>query len=520
MHKNKLGPTVLLILDGWGHRVETHNNAIAKANTPVWDRLNSYSQQCALLQASGNAVGLAEGQMGNSEVGHLCIGSGRIVRQHLSHIDAAIKNKDFFKNEAYIQMMQLAQKQKKCLHIIGLLSTGGVHSHQRHIFAALTLAAIQNVAQVQVHVILDGRDTPPRSALLSLRALKDEILTITKNYPKTNINIASVCGRYYAMDRDHRWERTKIYHEMITQQSWQHQTNDVINAVEEAYKNGENDEFIKPIPLANGRGISDQDVVLMMNFRADRMRQLLQALCQPDFEQFKRSATPIATKHIVTTTRYDQTTVVSCAFPNQNIVNTLGEHVARANIKQMRIAETEKYAHVTFFFNGGVETPFAGEERILVPSPKVATYDLKPEMSAPELTQQLITTINNNQHPLIICNYANGDMVGHTGIIEAAIKAVETIDTCLGAVLEAVHNMNGTCLITADHGNCEQMYDEHNQQLHTAHTTHLVPLIYSGAKSAQLKKTGGLADIAPTVLKLMDITPPAEMTGKSLLDFV
>ena len=513
-------PVILLILDGWGHREETDQNAIAQANTPVLDALAKHAKHYTLINASGSAVGLPDGQMGNSEVGHLCIGSGRVVHQHLMRINQSIESGSFPKNEAYTDAIAGAKQRKGAVHIMGLLSPGGVHSHEQHIYAMLDMVVQHAPKAVYVHAFLDGRDTPPRSASSSLQNLEQLCAKHSKAH-RIDVSIASICGRYYAMDRDMRWERIEQAWRLLQLGQAPRQADDAQIALQEAYQNKENDEFVVPTIVGTPRPIQQEDAVIFMNFRADRARQLSQALVNTTFQGFERATTkPHPCEQFVTTTPYHDSIKSPCAFPTENLPATLGEYLETMSCPQLRLAETEKYAHVTFFFNGGREKPFAGEERILVPSPKVATYDLCPEMSAGELTDQLTRAIRAKQHAFIACNYANGDMVGHTGVFEAALKAVETVDQCVGKVLQAVDQVQGTCLITADHGNCEQMHDLKNDQAHTAHTSHLVPFIYHGTRPLQMRTGGGLADVAPSVLKLMGLSQPPEMTGKPLFEFI
>jgi 2,3-bisphosphoglycerate-independent phosphoglycerate mutase len=511
-------PVVLLVLDGWGHREQTEQNAIAQAPTPVLDKLSSHSQRLTLIDASGHAVGLPDGQMGNSEVGHLCIGSGRIVYQSLMRINQSIESGEFHKNSVYLDALKDAGQRGGAVHIMGLLSPGGVHSHQEHIYAMLRLASEHNLKSIYLHAFLDGRDTPPRSASASLQELEALCAQLSKG-SDCHISIASICGRYYAMDRDSRWERTEKAWCLLRLGQAPHRADDAGEALAQAYERGENDEFVLPTIIGEPRPIEEQDVAIFMNFRADRARQISQALTDPGFQGFKRTASSVHDAHrFVMTTPYHGSLKAPCAFPSEHLKLTLGECLEHKQCTQLHLAETEKYAHVTFFFNGGREQPFVGEERILVPSPKVATYDLRPEMSAKELTTKLTQSIRSKQHAFIVCNYANGDMVGHTGVFEAALKAVETVDQCIGKVIEAIDEVGGDCLITADHGNCEQMHDSSNNQAHTAHTAHLVPFIYHGERDIKMRSGGGLSDVAPSVLKLMGLEQPSEMTGRPLFD--
>ena len=506
-------PTVLIILDGWGHREARQDNAIANGDTPVWDRLWEQAPH-TLISGSGLDVGLPEGQMGNSEVGHMSLGSGRVIYQNITRIDQAIADGSFDKNPAYNRAIDRAVAADGAVHIFGLLSPGGVHSHEDQIFAAIRLAAGRGAARVYLHAFLDGRDTPPRSAGPSLE--KADSLFAELGCGRT----ASICGRYYAMDRDNRWDRVEQAYRMLTEGVAEHRADSAEEALAAAYGRGENDEFVLPT-LVQAQGepeatINDGDSVLFMNFRADRARQLTRAFVDVDFEMFPRRRVP-ALSDFVMTTEYAASIEAGCAFPPDSITNVLGDYLAQHGKTQLRMAETEKYAHVTFFFSGGREALFPGEERELIPSPDVATYDLKPEMSAREVTDKLVEAIHSGKYDLIVCNYANGDMVGHTGVYEAAIKAVETLDECLGRVEAALLEAGGDALVTADHGNCEQMIDYQSGQHHTQHTTELVPLVYIGKRQLSLDPAGGiLADIAPTLLGLMSLPQPAEMTGRNL----
>jgi 2,3-bisphosphoglycerate-independent phosphoglycerate mutase len=503
-------PTVLIILDGFGHRQSSESNAIKAANTPTWDQL--WSGPHGLISGSGNDVGLPDGQMGNSEVGHMNLGSGRIVYQDFTRITKAITDGDFFVNPVLTQ----AVSQGKALHIMGLLSSGGVHSHEQHIHAMIKLAHQQGVKQVYVHAFLDGRDTPPRSAeasLVATHALLEELGCG---------QIASICGRYYAMDRDQRWERIEQAYRALVKGQADYQASTAEQGLAMAYARDENDEFVKPTLIVKQNNqactIQDDDAVIFMNFRADRARQITRALTDPDFNGFQRDTLP-KLADFVTLTQYADDIKAHCAFPPISLPNVLGEYLSHLGKKQLRIAETEKYAHVTFFFNGGREQSFAGEDRILVPSPKVATYDLQPEMSAAEVTCKLVEAIKHGGYDAIICNYANGDMVGHTGNFAAAVKAVEVLDDCLKQVTEALKAVGGQCLITADHGNCEKMFDPQTGQPHTAHTSEPVPLVYVGNLAVEMRAQGGtLADVAPSLLTLMGLPQPQEMTGRSLLN--
>lgn len=507
-------PTVLIILDGWGYREETRDNAIANAHTPVWDRLWAEAPH-TLISGSGLDVGLPEGQMGNSEVGHMSLGSGRVIYQNITRIDQAIADGSFDENPVYTEAIDAAVSRGGAVHVMGLLSPGGVHSHERQLFAALRLAAARGAKQVFLHAFLDGRDTPPRSAQASID--KAEALFAELGTGR----IASLCGRYYAMDRDQRWDRVEKAYNLLTEGDADQRAPSATEGLAAAYERDESDEFVAPTVITDAGGsaarIEDGDTVLFMNFRADRARQLTRALTDPAFDGFQRRVQP-RLAGFVQTTEYAADIQAPCAFPPEAPANGLGEYLAGAGRTQLRIAETEKYAHVTFFFSGGREDEYDGETRILVPSPDVATYDLKPEMSAPEVTDRLVEAIGSGAYDLIVCNYANGDMVGHTGSYEAAVAAVETLDACLGRVEAAVLEAGGRALITADHGNCEQMVDYESGQQHTQHTTDLVPLVYIGREPVGLDPAGGiLADVAPTLLALMGLPQPPEMTGHSLL---
>jgi 2,3-bisphosphoglycerate-independent phosphoglycerate mutase len=515
MSASQKQPTVLIILDGWGYREETRDNAIAGGATPVWDRLWREAPH-TLVSGSGLDVGLPEGQMGNSEVGHMSLGAGRVIYQNITRIDKAIEDGSFNDNPVYTSAIDKAVASGGAVHLFGLLSPGGVHSHEEQIFAAARLAAARGANRVYLHAFLDGRDTPPRSAAASLE--KAEALFEELGCGR----VASIIGRYYAMDRDNRWDRIEQAYQLLTEDKAPHSATDAVSALEAAYARDENDEFVLPTRVCPDGGesarVKDGDVVLFMNFRADRARQLTRAFVDADFEGFQRNVVP-GLAAFVTTTEYAADIDAPCAFPPEPLSNVIGDYLAQRNMTQLRIAETEKYAHVTFFFSGGREALFPGEDRELIPSPDVATYDLKPEMSAPEVTDKLVAAILSGKYDLIVCNYANGDMVGHTGVYEAAVKAVEALDTCLGRVEAALAEVGGQALITADHGNCEQMIDYHSGQNHTQHTTELVPLVYVGQRDLTLNPDGGkLADIAPTLLDLMDQPLPAEMTGHSLAE--
>jgi 2,3-bisphosphoglycerate-independent phosphoglycerate mutase len=511
MQKN---PIVLLILDGFGHSDNNEHNAISKASTPNWDSLN---KECSntLINASESYVGLPPGQMGNSEVGHLSIGSGRIIHQDIARINLSIENKSFFSNSLLNKNFQSLKKNKKILHIFGLLSDGGVHSHIEHFDAILKLAKQNNLNKVYVHAFLDGRDTPPKSA--------EKYITMLENYFQKiqTGELASVSGRFFSMDRDNRWDRTKAAFNLLVNAKAKYKTKSSIEAIKEAYKRNETDEFISPTLIETKdkfEGIGNGDTIVFMNFRSDRVRQITDAILNENFDHFARNFF-LKNLGFFTLTEYDKRQKRAQAiFEPIQIKNSLGQFISDKEKTQLRIAETEKYPHVTFFFNGGEEDVYPGEDRILVPSPKVETYDLKPEMSAYEVTDKLCEAIISKKYDVIICNYANGDMVGHTGNMDAAIKAIECLDNCIGRVSNSIKEIDGHMLITADHGNVELMMDEKNNQFHTQHTTNLVPFLYMG-KDCSINETGSLSDIAPTILYIMNEEPPQEMTGRSLISF-
>ena len=498
-------PTTLIIMDGFGLRDDTGGNAVAHANTPVLDGLFA---TCAhtTLSASGLDVGLPDGQMGNSEVGHTNIGGGRVVFQDLPRITRAIEDGSFFQNPAYCAAMDACKEKGTNLHLYGLMSDGGVHSHKTHLWALLKMAKERGVERVYIHAFLDGRDVSPTSG-------KGFVAETVEKCREIGIGkIATVMGRYYAMDRDKRWERVEqAYDAMVYGRGIQNP--DPVDAVAKSYAAGVTDEFVEPVVCDSDGTISDNDSIIFYNFRPDRAREITRVFVDPAFDGFQREIFPVT---YVCTTEYDATMPnVQVAFPRIRVSNGLGEYLSSLGMTQLRIAETEKYAHVTFFFNGGVEAVFPGEDRVLVPSPKVATYDLQPEMSAPEVARQCVERILSGNYDVIILNFANCDMVGHTGVYEAAVKAVETVDTCVGKVVEATRSMGGIAMITADHGNAEEMRKPDGSPM-TAHTTNLVPFILVGA-DAQLHP-GRLADIAPTILDIMGLACPPEMDGKSLID--
>ncbi len=505
-------PTALIILDGWGHSETIEHNAIHAARTPNWDRLWAEGRH-TMVATSGLAVGLPEGQMGNSEVGHMNIGAGRIVYQNFTRISKAIVEGTLFSNPALVKAMDGAIAKGKAVHLLGLLSPGGVHSHEEHLQALCRMAVERGATRIYLHAFLDGRDMPPRSAQPSIEAMEACLQELGCGA------IATVTGRYYAMDRDQRWERVQLAYDAMVLGEAPCTAATALQALEEAYARGEDDEFVQASVILDADGqpvgrIQDGDAVICANFRPDRARQITRVLVDPGFNGFERRQWPALSDYVMLT-EYAADIPASCAFPPESIRNGLGEYLASLGKTQLRIAETEKYAHVTFFFNGGNEEPYAGEERILVPSPQVATYDLQPEMSAPEVTEKLVDAIQSRRFDLIVCNYANPDMVGHTGNFEAAVEAVEAIDACLSQVLAALEQVGGQALITADHGNVEMMADPATGQAHTAHTLLPVGLVYAGPAALQLRE-GALCDLAPTLLDLMGQPVPQEMTGRSL----
>jgi len=507
----KITPVLLLILDGFGYREDSDHNAVALANKPNFDKLwNTYPH--TLIHASELQVGLPRGQMGNSEVGHLNIGAGRVVYQDLTKVDVAIEDGSFYTNPALSNAVAVAKKQNSTLHILGLLSPGGVHSHELHIHAMLELAARAQLKKIVVHAFLDGRDTPPRSAAQSLQLLQDKCDELGVG------RIATICGRFFAMDRDNRWERVQIAYDMLTQGKAPFSAATAADGLALAYARGENDEFVQATQIGESASMQDGDVVVFMNFRADRAREITRALTDEKFDGFARTRFPKLANY-TTLSSYGEEFHFPTAFAPTSIHNGLGEYLGNLGLYQLRIAETEKYAHVTYFMNGGIEQPNPGEDRILVPSPKVATYDLQPEMNAFEVTDKLETAIRSKKYQAILCNYANCDMVGHTGNMDAAVKAIEALDICIGRVVKAMLESGGEVLLTADHGNAEQMIDRVTHQAHTAHTLNLVPLLYIGRK-ANIAATGALQDVAPTLLAMMGLPQPQEMTGKSLIEIL
>ena len=502
-----IAPVVLTILDGWGHRNDAEHNAIRQGDTPVMEALwHAYPH--TLIEASGSHVGLPDQQMGNSEVGHMILGAGRVLHQDFSRINQAIESGDFAQNPEINTTLNAVRGSEGALHILGLLSPGGVHSHEQQIFALIRHAAASGLSKVYLHVFLDGRDTPPRSARASLeqaQALFEEL---------NCGSIVSVTGRYFAMDRDRRWDRQERAYNAITRGEAPFHAESALAALDAAYARGEDDEFVQPTAIhPNSQRpivMTADDAAIFMNFRADRARQLTRAMTEPGFDGFqRRSFTPL--QRVTTLTRYADDIDLPCAFPPETPKNTLGEYLATLERPQLRIAETEKYAHVTFFFSGGREEPFDGEKRILIPSPNVATYDLQPEMSAKKVTDQLVEAIQGGDFDVVVCNYANGDMVGHSGKLGPAIKAVETLDACLARLEAAIEAVSGHMLVTADHGNVEQMQDPSSNQEHTAHTSNLVPLVYVGENALDLRAGGSLCDVAPTLLDLMQLEVPPEM---------
>ncbi|HYV99775.1 MAG TPA: 2,3-bisphosphoglycerate-independent phosphoglycerate mutase [Gemmatimonadaceae bacterium] len=498
---------ILAILDGWGWREEREANAVALANAPEWRKLRDASPH-TLLSASGRAVGLPDGQMGNSEVGHLNLGAGRVVLQDLPRISIAIEDGSFFRIP---QLTDACDRAKNtALHLVGLVGNGGVHAHDDHLVALTRLAADRGVKRVFVHALLDGRDTPPRSGLGFMEHLLPRL--------QGTARIASIGGRYFGMDRDKRWERTKKWYDSAVLGTAPTAT-DPLQVIRDSYAKNVTDEFVEPMTIVDGgkpvATFADGDSVITWNFRSDRMRQIVRSLTDPAFDGFQIAHRPKVS--VTTMTEYDQTFTVPIAFPPQNMKNVLGPWLAQHGCTQYRTAETEKYGHVTYFFNGGIEPPNEGEDRVMVPSPKVATYDLQPEMSAVGVTDKLCPAIESGAYDFVLVNYANGDMVGHTGSLPAAIKAVETVDACVARVAESARKVNATLIVTADHGNCEVMVDPVTKQPHTSHTTNLVPFFIVGDPSIKALRDGGaLCDVAPTVLGLLGIQQPAEMTGTDL----
>lgn len=503
----------LIILDGWGYSENPDSNAIMAAHKPSWDHLwKNYPH--TLLSGSGVDVGLPDQQMGNSEVGHLNLGSGRVVYQDFSRISQAMNDGEFENNAPISHAIETVVKNNKAVHILGLLSDGGVHCHIDHIKAAITLAHNKGATKVYLHAFLDGRDTPPQSAQKYI----DEIESLTKRLGVGHI--ASLVGRYYAMDRDSRWDRVELAYKMLTQSKSQFSPfADATEALQAAYARDENDEFVKPSIIDESAAIKSGDAVIFMNYRADRAREITRAFVDNQFNFFDRGK-KIPLTDFVMLTQYADSIDTNYAFAPVYLPKVLGEHLQDLGKTQLRIAETEKYAHVTFFFNGGIEQPFEGEDRELVPSPKVATYDLQPEMNAPLLTDKFVAAIESNKYDFIICNFANPDMVGHTGKFEATVKAIETLDACLKKITDALCKNGGEAMITADHGNAEKMNDDKTGQPHTAHTNYLVPFIYFGRNAIATTKRGVLSDVAPSLLTIAGLPIPDEMTGKPLMQII
>ena len=507
---------MLLILDGWGYSENTEHNAIKTAKTPSFDALWDHYPH-TLIKASESAVGLPSRQMGNSEVGHLNIGAGRVVYQEFTRINRAISSGDFFTNKTLTNNIDKAVSLGKAVHILGLLSSGGVHSHEEHIHAMVELALQRGAKQIYLHAFLDGRDTPPKSAATSVAAMEQKFQELGVG------RFASLIGRHYAMDRDHRWPRIQAAYDLITLGEAEFRSPSAMEGLELAYARGESDEFVLATaivpPASEPVQVRDGDVVMFMNFRSDRARQITRPFIEPEFDAFERRSTPKLAA-FVSLTEYNSEFQNPVAFPSVRLENVFGSYISQLGKHQLRIAETEKYAHVTFFFNGGVETASEGEDRILVPSPTdVPTYNLKPEMSADQVTDEVITAIAGNNYDVIICNFANPDMVGHTGDFEATVRAIEYLDGCIGRIGETLRKFGGELLITADHGNAEMMFDPETHQAHTAHSTNLVPFIYIG-RSAKIAASGSLEDVAPTLLQLMGLPIPREMTGRPLVELV
>ncbi|MNQ53440.1 2,3-bisphosphoglycerate-independent phosphoglycerate mutase [compost metagenome] len=503
-------PLVLIILDGFGHSDSTEYNAIHAARTPVYDQLRA-TQPHSLISGSGMDVGLPDGQMGNSEVGHMNLGAGRVVYQDFTRVTKSIRDGEFFANPVIGAAVDQAVAAGKAVHILGLLSEGGVHSHQEHIAAMAELAAQRGAEKIYLHAFLDGRDTPPKSAQASIELLDSTFARLGKG------RIASLIGRYFAMDRDNRWDRVEQAYNLIVDGQGQFNAASALEGLQAAYARGENDEFVKATTLGQPVKVEDGDAVVFMNFRADRARELTRAFVEADFQDFPRARLPQLAGFVMLT-QYAANIPAPSAFAPASLTNVLGEYLAKHGKTQLRIAETEKYAHVTFFFSGGREEPFEGEERILIPSPNVATYDLQPEMNAPQVTDRIVEAIEQQRYDVIVVNYANGDMVGHTGVFAAAVKAVECLDSCVGRIVAALDKVGGEALITADHGNVEQMEDVCTGQAHTAHTCEPVPFIYVGKRPLSLREGGVLADVAPTMLTLMGLPIPEEMTGRSIIE--
>nr|WP_289073089.1 2,3-bisphosphoglycerate-independent phosphoglycerate mutase [uncultured Halomonas sp.] len=513
-------PVALIILDGYGHNPDSAHNAVAAANTPVMDALWA-NRPHAFVHTDGRHVGLPDGQMGNSEVGHMNLGAGRIVYQDFTRITKAIEEGDLDTNEVLTKPIDDAVANGRAVHLLGLLSPGGVHSHEDHFIALAELAARRGAQRIYVHAFLDGRDMPPQSALASIERANARLSELVG---ADNGFVASIIGRFFAMDRDNRWERVEQAYRLLTDGHAEYTATSAESGLRDAYERGETDEFVAATSVpVNGHAVTlhDGDAAIFMNFRSDRARELTRAFTESGFTGFERQARPtLAGDGLVMMTQYAADIDAPAAFPPTDLTDTLGEVVAKRGLTQLRIAETEKYPHVTFFFSGGNEAEYEGEERILVPSPRdVKTYDEKPEMSAFEITDKLVEAIDSGRFDLMVCNYANGDMVGHTGDFDAAVKAIETVDICVGRVVEAIERAGGACLITADHGNAEQMVHPDTGAPQTAHTTFVVPLVYVGERAAALDD-GRLCDLAPTLLTMMDQPQPEAMTGKPLLRFI
>ncbi len=508
-------PVVLIIMDGWGYSENPDYNAIYSAHTPFWDRLWTHYPH-TLIRTSGAAVGLPGEQMGNSEVGHINLGAGRVVYQEATRIGRSIRTGSFFENATLTTPLDKAARAGNAVHIMGLLSDGGVHSDDTHIHAMVRLAAQHGVEKIHVHAFTDGRDTPPRSAIQPIKRLQAVFDELGKG------RLVSVTGRYFAMDRDSRWDRVKVAYDLIFHGVAAYVCTTPEQAIDNAYTRNESDEFIDAtVIVPDGKQpvqVEAGDALFFMNFRADRARQLAQAINDDDFDAFDRG-NRVQPGSFVSLTEYSAALDIPKAFPTEPLENVMGQYIADKGFRQLRLAETEKYAHVTFFFNGGTEDMFEGEDRIMVPSPEVSTYDLKPEMSAAQVTDHLIDAIRDRHYDLVICNYANTDMVGHTGNQDAAEKAVATIDSCLERVVDALETVGGEALITADHGNAELLFNEETGQAHTAHTTNPVPLVYVG-RNAEMLPNGALSDISPTLLMMMGLAQPIEMTGRSLVKFI
>ena len=502
-------PHVLVIMDGVGHREAVEDNAFLAAQTPNLTAMKQ-NHPHGLISGSGEDVGLPDGQMGNSEVGHMNLGAGRVLYQDFTRITKDIRTGDFFEHDVLVDAVEKVKASNGALHILGLLSQGGVHSHEDHIVAMAELA-LKRGAKVYLHAFLDGRDTPPKSAEPSLKKLD----ALFAQYPGQG-RIATMIGRYFAMDRDNRWDRVEQAYRLLTEGEATRTAATAVEGLELAYAADESDEFVKATRIGDIAKVEDGDSIVFMNFRADRAREITKAFVEKDFAGFERKVVPNLSKFVMLT-RYQATIDAPVAYMPEALVNSIGEYLSNLGKTQLRIAETEKYAHVTFFFSGGREDEYPGEKRILIPSPNVATYDLKPEMSAYEVTDELVAAINSGEFDLLVVNYANGDMVGHTGVFDAAVKAVEAVDLSLGRVYDAVMAKKGHMLITADHGNVEQMQDYESGQVHTQHTTEHVPFIYVGPTSAVIAEGGILADVAPTLLSLMQIPVPAEMKGRNLI---